>query len=103
MPATQLSRELHPLCHEHHVKMRLSLILLQSEDKDAQSLAYACTEPNCCVHYSSSRGYFLPRQDGSASELDMVPSIRCPADGMPMGVLNLHRRGLNDRCRRPLG
>ena len=36
MPATQLSRELHALCHEHHVKMRLSLILLQSEDKDAQ-------------------------------------------------------------------
>ena len=84
MPATQPSREFHALCHQHHVKMRLNLILLKSQDKDAQSLAYFCTEPNCCVHYSSSRGYFLLRQEGSASELDMAPSIRCPTDGIPM-------------------
>ena len=92
MLATQPSKELHALCHEHHVEMRLNRILLKSERKDLQSAVYACSEPDCVVHYSISRGYFILSQVGSTSELDMVPSVRCPFDGMPMYLAEINQQ-----------
>jgi hypothetical protein len=72
MPATQPSKKLRALCHEHHVEMRLN-----------QSLTYVCTEHDCLVRYNTSRGYFMLSQNGNIEE-DMVPRVRCPHDGAPM-------------------
>ena len=84
MPATQPSKELRAFCHEHHVKMRLNQSLLHSEGDATQTRAYACTEPDCLVHYNSYRGYFILSQNGITNEPDMVPSVRCLHDGAPM-------------------
>ncbi len=95
MPATQPSKEFHALCHEHHVGMRLKQILSKSEGEDTQTIAYTCPEPDCVVLYNSSRGYFMLRQNRNLSELDMVPRVRCPHDGMPMYLaeINPEKRG----------
>jgi hypothetical protein len=84
MPATQPTKELRVLCHEHHAAMRLNQSLLKSEDDAKYTLAYACTEPDCLVHYSIYRGYFILSQNGNTNELDMVPRVQCPHDGTPM-------------------
>lgn len=84
MPATQPSKELRALCYEHHVKMRLNRSLVNSDGDATQTLAYACTEPDCLVHYNIYRGYFILSQDGNTNELDMVPRVRCLHDGTPM-------------------
>jgi hypothetical protein len=64
--------------------MRLNQRLLNSEGDGTQTLAYACTKPDCLVHYNIYRGYFIVSQDGNTNELDMVPRVRCPHDGTPM-------------------
>jgi hypothetical protein len=84
MPATQPSKELRALCHEHHVEMRPNQSLLNRAGKAKQTLAYACTEPDCLVHYNTSRGYFTLTQNGNMNQMDMVPGVRCPHDGTPM-------------------
>jgi hypothetical protein len=85
MPATQPSKELRAFCHEHHVEMRLNQSPLNSErDDPTQTLAYACTEPDCLVHYNTYRGYFILSQNGIKNEPDTVPRVRCPHDGTPM-------------------
>ncbi len=84
MPATQPSKELRALCHEHHAEMRLNQSLLNSEGDPIQKLAYACTQPDCLVHYNIYRGYFVLSQNGNRNELDMVPRVRCSHDGTPM-------------------
>jgi len=84
MPATQPSKELRALCHEHHVEMRLNQRILNSKGDGKHALAYACTEPDCLVHYNIYRGYFTLSQNENTNELDMVPRVRCLHDGMPM-------------------
>jgi hypothetical protein len=84
MPAAQVSKELRALCHEHHVEMRLNQSLLNCGDDAKHPLAYACTEPDCLVHYSIYRGYFMLSQDGSTNEPSMVPRVRCRHDGTSM-------------------
>jgi len=91
MPATQPSKELRVFCHEHHVKMRLNQSLLNSEGGLTQTLAYACTEPDCLVHYNIYRGYFILSQNENTNELDMVPSVRCLHDGRPMYLAEIDR------------
>jgi hypothetical protein len=97
MPVTELSRNYHVLCHEHHLEMRLHEILLESgrEGKQILDLAFACTEPDCRVHYNFCRGYFLPSQEARANELGMVPRLRCPRDDMSLYLagINPQRRG----------
>ena len=96
MPGTQPSKELRALCHEHHVEMRLNQSHMNSEGSDlTQTLAYACTEPDCLVHYNIYRGYFILSQSGNTNELDMVPSVRCLHDGTPMYLaeIDLEKRG----------
>ena len=84
MPATQPSKELRALCYEHHAEMRLNQSLLNSEGDPIQELAYACTGPDCLIHYNIYRGYFILSQNGNTNELDMVPRVRCSHDGTPM-------------------
>ena len=91
MPATQPSKELRVFCHEHHVKMRLNQSLLNTEGDLTQTLAYACTEPDCLVHYNIYRGYFILGQNENTNELDMVPSVRCLHDGRPMYLAEIDR------------
>jgi len=91
----QMTRRLRALCYEHHVEMMLSQIPGKNEGVDAQMLAYACTEPDCLVHYDSSSGYFIVSQNANTSEVDMVPGVRCAHDGMPMYLaeINPEKRG----------
>jgi hypothetical protein len=91
MPATQPSKELRALCHEHHVEMRLNQSLSNSEGYATQTLAYACTDPHCLVHYNISRGYFTLSQNGNTNEPDMVPTVRCLHDGMPMYLAEINQ------------
>jgi len=93
MPAIQPSKELRAFCHEHHVKMKLNESLVNSDP--TQTFAYACTEPDCLVHYNIYRGYFVLSQDGNTNEPDMVPSVRCLRDGTPMYLaeIDLEKRG----------
>ena len=95
MLAAQPSKELRALCHEHHVEMRLNQSFSNSEDNAKHPLAYACTEPDCLVHYSIYRGYFLLSQDGHTNEPGVVPRVRCPHDGKPMYLaeIDLQKRG----------
>jgi hypothetical protein len=91
MPATQPSKELRALCHEHHVEMRLNQRILNSKGDVKHIIAYACTEPDCLVHYNIYRGYFMLSQDRNANEVDMVPRVRCPDDGTPMYLAEIDR------------
>jgi hypothetical protein len=84
MPATQPSKGLHALCYEHHLVMRLYQGLSNGGANGKQTVVYACTEPDCLVHYNISRGYFILRQNGNTNELDMLPEVRCPGDATPM-------------------
>jgi hypothetical protein len=84
MPRTQLSREFFPLCHEHHVKMTDNLTPLKDNGGGTQTPTYACTEPDCLLHYNISAGYFMLNRNGNTSELEMVPKISCPHDGVSM-------------------
>ena len=95
MLAAQPSKELRALCHEHHGEMRPNPSLLNREDDAKHPLAYACTEPDCLVHYNIYRGYFLLNQDGNTNEPGVVPRVRCPHDGKPMYLaeIDLEKRG----------
>jgi hypothetical protein len=96
MPGTQPSKELRPLCHEHHAAMQLNQSFLNCEGGDlTQTLAYACTEPDCLVHYNIYRGYFILSQSENTNELDMVPSVRCLHDGatMYLAAIDLEKSG----------
>jgi hypothetical protein len=95
MPATQPSKELRAFCHEHHVEMRPNQNPLNREGDPTQTLAYACTEPDCLVRYNIYRGYFILSQNGITNELDTVPRVRCPHDGTPMYLaeIDLQKRG----------
>ncbi len=90
MTATQHSKELRAFCYEHHVEMRLAQNLSDTTDATTQALPYACTEPDCLVHYNIFRGYFVPGQKGNTNELDMVPNVRCLHDGTPMYLAELN-------------
>ena len=83
MSATQPSKELRALCHEHHVEMRPNRGVSQGESEIAQTLTYACTAPDCLVHYNISRGYFLS-QNGNGNEWDQMPKVKCFHDGAPV-------------------
>jgi len=91
MPATQPSKELRALCHEHHVEMRLNQRILNSKGDAKHALEYACTEPDCLVHYNIYRGYFILSQSGNTNELDMVPRVPCLDDGTPMYLAEIDR------------
>src|SRR5882762_1909880 len=56
------NKVLQPLCHEHHLAMRLIAVPLHTGRETAQTLVYACTESNCSVRYNSSSGYFVVAQ-----------------------------------------
>jgi hypothetical protein len=95
MPAAQPSKELRAFCHEHHVEMRLNQSFVNNDGDATQMLAYACTKPDCLVHYNIFRGYFILTQNGNTNEMDMVPRVRCANDDAPMYLaeINPAKRG----------
>ncbi|SRR6266436_4032176 len=84
MPPLQRNRAFQPLCHEHHLEMRLTQVPLQTSGEPAQTLVYACSEPDCFVHYNSSRGYFIVTRNRNGIDRDMMPAVSCSQDGLPM-------------------
>jgi hypothetical protein len=97
MPGTQKKHEVQPVCHEHHVKMKLTEIHLKGARDTPLIAAHACTEPDCQVHYNVSRGYFMPSYDANSTDLDVLalPKVRCSKDGAPMylGATDEGKRG----------
>src|SRR5271155_1827440 len=84
LPPRQKNRALQPLCYEHHLEMRLTQVPLQTASEPAHTLVYACPEPDCLVHYNSSRGYFryiMVTDNGNGIDLDMMPEVWCSQDG----------------------
>jgi hypothetical protein len=90
MPVARPSKEYAVLCHVHHVKMGLHPILLNNDSEEGQILAYACTEPDCPVRYNILCGYFLLSPEGGTDELQMVPRVRCPQDGVSMYLVGIN-------------
>jgi hypothetical protein len=85
MALLQTSGEIHVLCYEHHLPMKLTLILATNNGSRTQTPAYACPETDCMVHYSVSDGYFMRGQNGNGIERDpLMPRVKCDMDGMPM-------------------
>lgn len=80
----QPGKEIRALCHEHHIEMKLSQIFVTTGGVLTQIRAYACPEPDCFVHYSSSHGYFIPQNESGIETDSLVPRVRCEKDGMPM-------------------
>jgi hypothetical protein len=83
MATPQLRKQFHALCHEHHAPMRMIEILTKTEGPPTRTLAYACPQPDCGVHYAPQNGYFVLPKNGEA-KLGMTPRVRCPRDGQPM-------------------
>ena len=86
MPATRPSKQFHPLCYEHHLPMEASEDSVEGSGEDTESRSYACTKPECLVHYDTSRGYFILAHVllGKEGNSDIVPRVRCRQDGRPM-------------------
>lgn len=74
MSTGQTAKQLHALCHEHHLEMRMN---------GAADPEYACPKPDCAVRYTPSNGYFIAAKQGPL-ELDILPRRRCPSDGQAM-------------------
>lgn len=89
LPTTHLGRELHALCHEHHVEMRLIELVIQTQGRSTQAFVYACPQPNCAVHYSPANGYFIASRGGEV-ELDMTPYVACARDGQQMYLAEIN-------------
>lgn len=74
MSAVETRTDLHPLCYEHHVFMKPVKILVKGDMYPAPTLAYACAEPDCPIHYNSPSGYFITP----------MPDVTCPHHSLPM-------------------
>src|SRR5438132_14225493 len=98
MPTPQPDKQLHVLCHEHHVEMSVTESFPTMEGLTAQTSAYGCPVADCPVYYTVSNGYFISANQEHA-ELDMMPRITCPRDGQPMRSEE-RRVGKECRCRR---
>ncbi len=82
MPTPQPCKQFHVLCHEHHIEMRLTNVLI-TKGPPSQTSAYACPIPDCTVHYTASNGYFIDGNNGSV-EGDLTPRVTCPREGQRM-------------------
>jgi len=93
MPTPQPRKQFHALCHEHHIEMRLTEVLITAESPPTQTPAYACPGPDCAVRYTPSKGYFIAAKQGQV-ERNMVPRVTCPRDGqrMYLSEINPERR-----------
>ena len=89
MPTPQPAKQLHALCHEHHIEMRLTDVLIKTEGAPTHTSTYACPEPDCAVSYTPSKGYFLAAKHGQV-EHDMTPRVTCRRDGQRMYLAEIN-------------
>jgi hypothetical protein len=89
MPKPQPGKELHALCHVHHMKMILTDIPIKTKGPPTQTAAYACPAPDCTVQYTMANGYFIPGSNGHVKG-DMTPRIICPRDGRLMYLAEIN-------------
>ncbi|SRR6266446_2122919 len=89
MPKPQPSKQFHVLCHEHHIEMRLTDVLIKTKGPPTQTLAYACPVTDCTVHYTVSSGYLIDGNNGHV-EGDMTPRVICPRDGRRMYLAEIN-------------
>ena len=82
MPTPRSTKQLHALCHEHHIEMRMTEVDLQTEGPPTRISASACPEPDCAIHYTPSKEYLVASKHGQV-ELDMTPRVKC--GGQPGG------------------
>jgi hypothetical protein len=80
MTVKETRTDLHPLCYEHHLVMKLVDI---HSRRNASGLVYACPKPDCPVHFNSPVGYYA---------VSSTPSTRCPDHGMPMYLAKVQPR-----------
>lgn len=72
--------DLHPLCYEHHLEMKLVQI---QRKRNSYRLAHTCPKPDCLIHYDGPVGYFV---------INSTPGIRCPRHGVPMYLAEVQPR-----------
>ena len=85
MPTPQPGKQLHVLCHEHHIEMRMTEV---EGSQSTETPAYACP-PDCAVRYAASTGYFVASRHGQL-ERNMTLRVRCPRDGQPMYLAEIN-------------
>src|SRR2546422_8899025 len=88
------STDLQPLCYAHDVEMILVQILLRVLSRDiypAQTLAYACPEPDCLIGYTSPTGSFVT-QHGTEIDRESTLEVACPHHGLAMYLAEVQRR-----------
>ena len=78
------------LCYEHHIRMSPKKAELRHWGPFTDVFAYACPEPGCPIHYNRSLGYFLV-QFGVGLNKEMVPTVKCPQDRLPMYLAEVRR------------
>ena len=89
MATPQPRKQFHALCHEHHIEMRLTEVLITAKSPPTQTPAYACPGPDCAVRYTRSKGYFIAAKHGQV-ETDMTPRVTCPRDGQRMYLAEIN-------------
>lgn len=89
MTTRQPDAQFHALCHEHHIEMRFTQVVVQAEHGQTEISTYACPQPDCGVRYTPSNGYFVVSKQAQV-ELDMTPRVICLRDGRPMYLAELN-------------
>jgi hypothetical protein len=80
MTVEETRTDLHPLCYEHHLEMKLLDI---HPKRNISGLVHACPRPDCLIHYNSPVGYFV---------VSSMPRTRCPRHGLPMYLAEVQPR-----------
>ena len=82
MTATQKRHESQPFCYMHQVEMKPKQTLSTIEQRPTQGITFARPNPDCLVHYNSSKGYFVLTQDarGNWGKPEPGPVVRCERD-----------------------
>jgi hypothetical protein len=80
MAVKETRTDLHALCYEHHLEMKLVDI---HPTGNISGLVYACPRPDCLIHYNGPVGYFV---------VSSMPRTRCPRHGVPMYLAEVQPR-----------
>ena len=91
MTSPQMKKEFHPFCYEHHTQMTpCAGSNSKAGTEPVEAVTYVCSDLNCRGNYDPSRGYFFAGNEGDRTEQTTTPDVRCPNDGTPMYLAELH-------------
>jgi hypothetical protein len=80
MTVEEARTDLHALCYEHHLVMKLVDI---HPAGNISGFVYACPKPDCTIHYNIPVGYYV---------VSSTPATRCPNHGLPMYLAEVQPR-----------